>query len=156
MSDFIKFSRIFSRILINNDIAELCKGAHCVDLGESFQRHIFLQNFASTQPRTSPLKFAASRDVPFTVFGFVHRRGPLGGSGHEAERCGAGGLRHRAAEHFLWRWRCGADGVRRSLAQRLPVPGRSSAVALSFPECKFLKGIRNIASVLRNISRRRH
>ena len=27
---------------------------HCVDLGESFQTHIFLQNFASIQPRTSP------------------------------------------------------------------------------------------------------
>ena len=35
---------------------------HCVDLGESFQTHIFLQNLASIQPRTSPLKFAASRD----------------------------------------------------------------------------------------------
>ena len=42
---------------------ELCKGVHCVDLGESFQTHIYLQNLASIQPRTSPLKFAASRDV---------------------------------------------------------------------------------------------
>ena len=33
---------------------------HCVDLGESFQTHIFLQNFVSIQPRTSPVKFAAS------------------------------------------------------------------------------------------------
>ena len=31
---------------------------HCVDLGESFRTHIFLQNFVSIQPRTSPLKFA--------------------------------------------------------------------------------------------------
>ena len=31
---------------------------HCVDLGESFQTHIFLQNVASIQPRTSLLKFA--------------------------------------------------------------------------------------------------
>ena len=45
------------------EIAELCKGVHCVDLGESFQKHIYLQNLASIQPRTSPLKFAASRDV---------------------------------------------------------------------------------------------
>ena len=37
---------------------------HCVDLGESFQTHIYLQNFASIQPRTSPTKFAASRDKP--------------------------------------------------------------------------------------------
>ena len=41
-------------------ILELCKGVHCVDLGESFQTHIFLQNLASIQPRTSPLKFARS------------------------------------------------------------------------------------------------
>ena len=31
---------------------------HCVDLGESFQTHIFLQILASIQPRTSPVKFA--------------------------------------------------------------------------------------------------
>ena len=29
---------------------------HCVDLGESFQTHIFLQNLASIQRRTSPVK----------------------------------------------------------------------------------------------------
>ena len=39
---------------------ELCKGVHCVDLGESFRTHIFLQNLASIQPRTSPVKFARS------------------------------------------------------------------------------------------------
>ena len=33
---------------------------HCVNLGESFQTHIFLQHLASIQPRTSPVKFAAS------------------------------------------------------------------------------------------------
>ena len=38
-------------------ILEQCKGVHCVDLGESFQTHIYLQNLASIQPRTSPLKF---------------------------------------------------------------------------------------------------
>ena len=32
----------------------------CVDLGESFQTQIYLQNLASTQPRTSPVKFARS------------------------------------------------------------------------------------------------
>ena len=36
----------------------MCKGVHCVDLGESFQTHIYLQNLASIQPRTSPVKFA--------------------------------------------------------------------------------------------------
>ena len=33
---------------------------HCVDLGESFQTHIFLQHLASMQQRTSPVKFARS------------------------------------------------------------------------------------------------
>ena len=37
------------------------KGVRCVDLGESFQTHIFLQNLASMQPRTSPVKFARWR-----------------------------------------------------------------------------------------------
>ena len=41
-------------------ILEQCKGVHCVDLGESFQTHIYLQILASIQPRTSPLKFAGS------------------------------------------------------------------------------------------------
>ena len=36
---------------------------HCVDLGESFQTHIYLHNLASIQPRTSPVKFVGSRDV---------------------------------------------------------------------------------------------
>ena len=30
---------------------------HCVDLGESFPTNILLQNLASIQQRTSPLKF---------------------------------------------------------------------------------------------------
>ena len=42
------------------EVAELCKGAHCVDLGESFPTHIFLQTLASTQPRTIPVKLARS------------------------------------------------------------------------------------------------
>ena len=42
---------------------ELCKGAHFVDLGESFQTHIYLQNLASIPPRTSPLTFARSSPV---------------------------------------------------------------------------------------------
>ena len=41
-------------------ILEQCKGVHYVDLGESFQTHIYLQNFVSIQPRTSPVKFAAA------------------------------------------------------------------------------------------------
>ena len=48
------------QILIKNEIAELCKGVHCVDLGENFQTQIYLQNLASIQPRKSPVKFACS------------------------------------------------------------------------------------------------
>ena len=44
-------------------ILEQCKGVHGVDLGESFQTHIYLQNLASIQPRTSPRKFVGSRDT---------------------------------------------------------------------------------------------
>ena len=36
---------------------------HRVDLGESFQTHIYSQNLASVQPRTSPLKFARSSNA---------------------------------------------------------------------------------------------
>ena len=44
-------------------ILELCKSVHCVHPGESFQTHIYLQNLASIQPRTSPVKFARSLAV---------------------------------------------------------------------------------------------
>ena len=37
------------------EIRGRCKGVHCVDLDESFPTHIFLQNFASIQPRASPV-----------------------------------------------------------------------------------------------------
>ena len=52
-----KFSAIFNE---NFEIRERCKGVHCVDLGESFPTSIYLQNLASIQPRTSPVKFARS------------------------------------------------------------------------------------------------
>ena len=42
-------------------IPKRCKGVHCVDLGESFPTSIYLQNLASIQPRTSPVKFANCR-----------------------------------------------------------------------------------------------
>ena len=41
-------------------IPKRCKGVHCVDIGESFPTHIYLQNLVSIQPRTSPVKFARS------------------------------------------------------------------------------------------------
>ena len=48
---------IFGVFLQNIEIAELCKGVHSVDLGESFPTNIYLQNLASIQKRTSPMKF---------------------------------------------------------------------------------------------------
>ena len=44
-------------------VAELWKGVHCVDLGESFQNTTYLQQLALIQPRTSPVKFARSLAV---------------------------------------------------------------------------------------------
>ena len=51
-----KFSQcLFSYISSRRRIPrERCKGVHCVDLGERFPTHIFLQNLASIQPRTIP------------------------------------------------------------------------------------------------------
>ena len=39
------------------------QGVHRVDLGESFQTHIFLQKFASIQPRTSLVNFSRSSNA---------------------------------------------------------------------------------------------
>ena len=36
----------------------MCKGVHCVELDEIFRTGIYLQNLASIQARTSPVKFA--------------------------------------------------------------------------------------------------
>ena len=83
-------------------ILELCKGVHCVDLGESFQTHIYLQNLASIQPRTSPLKFARSSrigavSVMVIPIGAEDRRAPRGK--HRSTAAGSG--KHRSTE------RCG-------------------------------------------------
>ena len=48
------------RFDLKNEIAELCKRVHCLDLDESFQTHIHLQTLASIQPRTSLVKFAVA------------------------------------------------------------------------------------------------
>ena len=58
---------------------------HCVDLGESFQTHFYLQNFVSIQPRTSSVEFAASRDKPRIDrrIAVQHRSlGEVAGAGH--------------------------------------------------------------------------
>jgi hypothetical protein len=52
-----KNSAIFNEKI---EIRERCKGVYCVDLGESFPTNIYLQNLASIQLRTSPVKFACS------------------------------------------------------------------------------------------------
>ena len=67
-------------------ILELCKGVHCVHLGESFQTHIYLQNLALIQPRTSPVKAARSTmQIPVSKppqrFGQLHL-----GTGHADRR----------------------------------------------------------------------
>ena len=53
---FSNFEKIQQR-LEKNVTLEQCKGVHRVDLGESFPTSIYLQNFVSIQPRTSPVKF---------------------------------------------------------------------------------------------------
>ena len=46
------------------EIAALCKGVHCVDLGERLQTHIYLKKLASIQPRTAA---AAAENEPLKV-----------------------------------------------------------------------------------------
>ena len=59
MQILLKKSEQISTIFNENfEIRERCKGVHYVDLDESFQTHIYLQNLASIQPRRSPVKFA--------------------------------------------------------------------------------------------------
>ena len=60
IADFGKFSKCLMLAIVCQkiEIAELCKGLHRVDLSENFQTHIYFQNLASIQPRTSRLKFA--------------------------------------------------------------------------------------------------
>ena len=64
----LKLAIFFAKILANfgkNVVLERCEGVHCVDLGESFPTHIYVQNLASIQSRTSSPKFAeASKRYP--------------------------------------------------------------------------------------------
>ena len=50
-----------------DSIPKRCKGVHCVDLGESFPTHSFLQNLASIQQRTSPVKFLVRKSFSVVV-----------------------------------------------------------------------------------------
>ena len=58
----VYFRIFFTQADSTRTIPKRCKGVHFVDLGESFPTHIYLQNLASIQPRTSLLKF----DLIFT------------------------------------------------------------------------------------------
>ena len=61
---------------------------HCVDLGESFQTHIFFPNFAPIQPRTSLVKFARSSRAGPNIAGrnSSAAAGPGRDAGREAGR----------------------------------------------------------------------
>ena len=94
---------------------------HRVDLGESFQTHIFLQIFASIQPKTSPLKFARSsrldpltpartgRRTPAHVLTEVR---PAAGPRAGGPRGAAGGAHPRYDQRPGGRERCDQRGVR--------------------------------------------
>ena len=43
------------------------RSVHCVDLGESFPRSIYLQKLASIQPRTSPSKFGGKNSIQYSL-----------------------------------------------------------------------------------------
>ena len=61
-------------------ILEQCKGVHCVDLGESFQTHIFLQNLASMQPLERALE-RLIEDDPATAPATMDRGSRVRGGG---------------------------------------------------------------------------
>ena len=64
----IKFLK-FKSFLEKNVILELCKGMHCVDLGESFQTHIlnyFLENFGFDTAENEPCKIC-----PLSAYRFL-------------------------------------------------------------------------------------
>ena len=89
---FAEFKRVLQNVwqILNKqiEIAELCKGVHCVDLGESFQTHTYLQNLASTQPRTSSVKFAAVEPCTASAAAPtppLHTPHPAAGDGDDAE-----------------------------------------------------------------------
>ena len=85
-----------SIFFLKNVILELCTGVHCADLDESFQTHIFLQNFASIQPRTSPLEMLMST-VPGPVGGGRERQHDLRPGHREQPRDKEDGSRRLSA-----------------------------------------------------------
>ena len=125
-------------------ILEKCKGVHCVDLDESFQTHIYLQNFFSIQPRTSPVKFAADLQASgrhgthVTIFWNLSRNPDkisskiLGGEAPADQAVRAGGVRGGAER------RVGYRAVR-------PACWRTNTrLLLAFKHCVFFSYITNI------------
>ena len=54
---FVKHQQKFQQFLMSKlRLEKRCKGVHCVDLGESFPKCIYLHKLALIQPRTSPPK----------------------------------------------------------------------------------------------------
>ena len=97
------------------EIAELCKGVQCVDLGERFQTHIYLQILGSIQPRTNPVKFARSNGAALlrksNVYVFGQLRGGRARDVRLSGRAGAAGLADEAG-------RMGFRRVRNSVGAR--------------------------------------
>ena len=54
-------------LVFGDSIPKRCKGVHCVDLGESFPTHSFLQMLASIQLRTSLVKFLLRKSFSVVV-----------------------------------------------------------------------------------------
>ena len=84
--------------IIDYGFQKLCKGVHCVDLGESFQTHILLQNVASIQPRTSPVKFARRSAAALLLFS---ERGTSGRSRRSCCSAGTAPFRSRGGRRWL-------------------------------------------------------
>ena len=123
-------------------ILELCKSVHCVDLAESFQTHIYLQNLASIQPRTSPVKFACSEA---STAGQLRLGGclPEGtfSAGGPRSGCGDAGFRFRLPERRS-RSRLGGGNTGKSCENRKLFLQFFSGLVLGCIKKKFQKNMR--------------
>ena len=70
LPNFANFSDIFGNILTNIVIAEQCKGVHSVDLGESFQTHIYylLAKFGFNTAENEPCQVCLISDLITFIF----------------------------------------------------------------------------------------
>ena len=116
---------------------------HCVYLGESFQTHIYLQNSASIQPRTSLVKFGAGRLRRPNALSFVtafctplFSLDPIEWSDGLEVASRAAGLRPRAAACA----KKGASGRMQRPAELVPI--RDAACRLRESSVKALRKVR--------------